>query len=150
MKNVAGTNESLTRRIGLLGEIKTQCLLIEQGFDVCVPLGDNSPFDIVAIREHLAIKIQVKYSSIDTANFAKVKLSNTHYVSSKKKWTGHFYKIENVDIFAIVTERGIAFIENRGQHSVNIYFGTDSPRQKNTIVYQDCTLEKAIENAIKC
>lgn len=150
VSNITGENKSRTRIIGTISELKVQTYLMENGFDVCLPIADTLPFDILAIKENKFYKIQVKYGSVNN-DVATIKLSNTHYVSSKGKWQVHFYKKEDVDIFALVCgSKGIAFIPNEENiKDIYIYTGNDSlkgPKQKEI---KELTLEKAISKIDK-
>ncbi len=59
-----------TKDKGDLGVLKAQIDLFEQGFTICVPLTEHSPFDLVAYKEGEFRRVQVKYRSLD--RFGKV------------------------------------------------------------------------------
>lgn len=65
-----------TKDKGDLGVLKAQADLAEQGYIVLVPLSEHQAFDIVAYKEGVFKRIQVKYRALDrTAGAIQVKLS---------------------------------------------------------------------------
>ncbi|MFH1389812.1 MAG: group I intron-associated PD-(D/E)XK endonuclease [Candidatus Margulisiibacteriota bacterium] len=53
----------ITKDKGNLAEIKVAAFLIEKGFKVLVPWGENNRYDLVAEKENKFLRIQVKYVS---------------------------------------------------------------------------------------
>ncbi|MBI5700400.1 hypothetical protein HZC34_00930 [Candidatus Saganbacteria bacterium] len=51
----------LTKEKGNLAEIKVAAFLIQKGFNVLIPWGENQRYDLVAEKNGLFVKIQVKY-----------------------------------------------------------------------------------------
>lgn len=49
---------------GDLGVTKVMSELIEKGFDICLPITDNLPFDLIAHKDNNFIKVQVKYRKL--------------------------------------------------------------------------------------
>jgi hypothetical protein len=54
-----------TRQKGDLGVLKAQLDLFEQGFMILNPVTEHAPFDLVAYKDRVFIRIQVKYKSVD-------------------------------------------------------------------------------------
>ena len=53
-----------TKTKGDLGVLKAQIDLFEQGFTICVPQTEHSPFDLVAYKSGEFRRVQVKYRAI--------------------------------------------------------------------------------------
>jgi hypothetical protein len=64
-----------TKDKGDLGVLKAQIDLFEQGFTVCLPLTEHSPFDLVAYKEGEFRRVQVKYRAMDRFGKLDVKFS---------------------------------------------------------------------------
>lgn len=58
---VLSMNDHHTKQKGDLGVLKAQCDLHEQGFIILVPLSEHCPFDIVALKDGIFKRVQVKY-----------------------------------------------------------------------------------------
>jgi hypothetical protein len=54
-----------TKEKGDLGVLKAQLDLFEQGFMILNPVTEHAPFDLVAYKDGLFIRLQVKYKSVD-------------------------------------------------------------------------------------
>jgi hypothetical protein len=54
-----------TKEKGDLGVLKAQLDLFEQGFVILNPVTEHAPFDLVAYKDGLFKRIQVKYKSVD-------------------------------------------------------------------------------------
>ena len=64
-----------TKNKGDLGVLKAQVDLFEQGFTVCVPLTEHSPFDLVAYKGGEFRRVQVKYRALNKNGVLEVKFS---------------------------------------------------------------------------
>ncbi len=53
-----------TKSKGDLGVLKAQVDLFEQGFTICVPQTEHSPFDLVAYKDGGFRRVQVKYRAL--------------------------------------------------------------------------------------
>jgi hypothetical protein len=65
-----------TKEKGDLGVLKAQIDLFEQGFTLFVPLTEHSPFDLVAYRDGVFRRVQVKYRAVDRHGKIEVKFSS--------------------------------------------------------------------------
>ena len=54
-----------TKEKGDLGVLKAQLDMFEQGFLILNPATEHAPFDLVAYKEHVFRRVQVKYKSVD-------------------------------------------------------------------------------------
>jgi hypothetical protein len=54
-----------TKQKGDLGVLKAQLDLYEQGFTLLNPVTEHAPFDLVAYKDGVFKRIQVKYKSVD-------------------------------------------------------------------------------------
>ena len=88
-----------TKDKGDLGVLKAQIDLFEQGFTILVPLTEHSPFDLVAYRDSVFRRVQVKYRSLDKFGKVYVKFS-TSWADKNGTHTAMIDKSE-VDIYCI-------------------------------------------------
>jgi len=54
-----------TKEKGDLGVLKAQVSLYEQGYLILQPVTEHAPFDLVAYKDRLFKRVQVKYKSLD-------------------------------------------------------------------------------------
>ena len=71
---MTGKNPS---QLGLETELKCQHFLIEQGFDILIPLGNYLKYDLVIVKDNKFYKIQVKHAHQKEGD------NNSFYVSTK-------------------------------------------------------------------
>ena len=88
-----------TKRKGDLGVLKAQVDLFEQGFTICMPQTEHSPFDLVAYRKGEFRRVQVKYRKIDKNGKIDVKFS-TCWTDKAGTHTVPIDKAE-IDIFCV-------------------------------------------------
>ena len=50
-------------QIGIITELKCQIWLIEQGYNICIPIGNYQKYDIVIEKNNKFYKIQCKHAS---------------------------------------------------------------------------------------
>lgn len=55
-----------TKTKGDLGVLKAQVDLAENGYLVCLPLTEHAPFDLIAYRDGVFKRVQVKYKSVSS------------------------------------------------------------------------------------
>jgi hypothetical protein len=74
--------------------------LTQQGFRIALPMGENLPFDLIAIRpDFQLLRIQVKYRSLDPNGTVSIKLASTWKNSEITRIVQ--YDLNVVDYFAI-------------------------------------------------
>lgn len=90
--------------IGQITELKCQLFLIEQGFNVLIPMGNHQKYDLVIERNGKFTRIQVKHaSSQDNGNSFLVKTRYDVRDTSKSQRVRHqTYSLEDCDY--IMTE----------------------------------------------
>ena len=88
-----------TKTKGDLGILKAQVDLFEQGFTICVPQTEHSPFDLVAYRDGEFRRVQVKYRALDKSGALMVKFS-TCWTDRQGTHTSPIDKSE-IDLFCI-------------------------------------------------
>jgi len=88
-----------TKSKGDLGVLKAQVDLFEQGFTICLPQTEHSPFDLVAYKNGKFYRVQVKYRALEKNGALLVKFATcwadrhgTHTVPIDK---------EEVDFFCV-------------------------------------------------
>ena len=64
-----------TKAKGDLGVLKAQVDLFEQGFTICLPQTEHSPFDLAVYRDGEFQRVQVKYRKLDKYGTLQVKFS---------------------------------------------------------------------------
>ena len=64
-----------TKSKGDLGVLKAQVDLFEQGFTICVPQTEHSPFDLVAYKNGKFRRVQVKYRALAKNGALEIKFS---------------------------------------------------------------------------
>jgi hypothetical protein len=116
-----------TKNKGDLGVLKAQVDLFEQGFTVCVPLTEHSPFDLVAYKNGEFRRVQVKYRALNRNGALEVKFSTcwadrngTHTVPVDKN---------EVDLFCVYcpdTDR--CYYIEPGQFRSNVSLRVKTPK----------------------
>jgi len=88
-----------TKSKGDLGVLKAQVDLFEQGFTICVPQTEHSPFDLVAYKNGEFRRVQVKYRAVGKNGALDIKFSTCW---SDKHGT-HIVPIDKneVDLFCV-------------------------------------------------
>ena len=64
-----------TKVKGDLGVLKAQVDLFEQGFTICLPQTEHSPFDLVAYKDGEFRRVQVKYRALCKHGTLEIKFS---------------------------------------------------------------------------
>ena len=86
-----------------LGEIAVAFVLADltrKGYKIALPMGENNPFDLIAIRPNGSmLRIQVKYRSLSHNGSISVKLASIWKNSSLTRVVN--YDLNMVDYFAI-------------------------------------------------
>ena len=88
-----------TKTKGDLGVLKAQVDLFEQGFTICVPQTEHSPFDLAVYRNGEFLRIQVKYRTVDRHGKIDVKFS-TSWTDKRGTHTVPIDK-EEVDLYCV-------------------------------------------------
>ena len=88
-----------TKEKGDLGVLKAQLDLFEQGYTVLVPLTEHAPFDLVAYRNGVFRRVQVKYRAMRSNGSLTVKFS-TSWADRRGVHTAKVDKDE-VDVYCV-------------------------------------------------
>ena len=88
-----------TKSKGDLGVLKAQLDLFEQGFTICLPRTEHSPFDLVAYRDGEFRRVQVKYRSLGKTGALQVKFT-TCWTDKRGTHTTAVDK-EEVDLYCV-------------------------------------------------
>lgn len=139
---------SLSKRIGNLGEIKVISKFVEYDIPVYIPFGDCEKADLIAEFNGKLQKIQVK-TSVEAKNGAM----NFHLVSStvhRKNGIKHIYNKNEIDYFACYNiERDKVFlipVENAPSTQITIRYEQPKNNQTKNIMMES---EFLIENILK-
>jgi hypothetical protein len=97
----------LTRKAkGDLAELKIACDLIQRGYQIAIPYGEDSDFDLVLIRDGMLERVQVKYcTSSDGVIPVRCR---SHSLTNGKIRRTKYYTAEIIDWLAIfdgITDR---------------------------------------------
>ena len=85
---------------GSIAEASVIANLVKQGHGVALPIGENLPFDLIAIRRDLSlVRIQVKYRSQTKDGNLMIKLASTWKNSNVTRVVN--YDLNAIDYFAI-------------------------------------------------
>lgn len=128
-------------QIGLSTELKCQSFLIEQGWNVLVPLGNYQKYDIVIERDNKFYRIQIKHAMEQETGF----LVRTKYeVRDNGKTKKQAYQEGDIDYF---------MTEFKGKYYLFPIFGTTEtrfwtvpPRLSNCKVAQDFLAEGVLKS----
>ena len=88
-----------TKEKGDLGVLKAQVDLCEQGFTILNPMTEHAPFDLVAYKDGVFRRIQIKYRTLDQAGKLDIKFS-TCWADRHGTHTAPVDKNE-VDVFCV-------------------------------------------------
>ena len=89
-----------TKDKGAIAEACVIADLTKQGHKVALPLGENLPFDLIAIRPNYSlVRLQVKYRSASSRGAVDIKLASTWRNSSITRVID--YDLTSLDCFAI-------------------------------------------------
>ena len=123
-----------TKDSGDLGVLKAQSDLCQQGYMVCLPLSETSPFDLVVYKNGMFKRIQVKFRSLNSRGTLDVKFdsiwSDTHGVHRKR------IDKREIDLFCIYcpdTDECYYFDPLKFRRSVTLRVRTSANSQKKGI-----------------
>jgi PD-(D/E)XK endonuclease len=69
---------------GDLAELKVATDLVERGYRVAIPFGEDNDFDVILIREERLERVQVKYTE-SSGNFVDVRCTSLSLTNGKVK-----------------------------------------------------------------
>lgn len=131
-----------TKELGILGETKVLSKLIEMGYIVSIPYGDNAPYDFLIQKPNNPIlKVQVKTSTQTTEGKTTFELSRRRRNAQGQQ--NLTYEQEDIDYFILynVSQDKIYAIpkDKSASHSINIRFV--KPKNNN---YNNVTMEEDV------
>lgn len=139
---------SLSKRIGNLGEIKVISKFVEYDIPVYIPFGDCEKADLIAEFNEKLQKIQVK-TSVKTKN-GTMMFDLVSSTSHRKNGVRHKYTKDEIDYFACYNiERDKVFlipIEEAPSTAITIRFEEPKNNQIKNVIMEDKYL---IENVLK-
>ena len=74
---------------GDLAELKVAADLVERGFRIAIPFGEDNDFDLILIREGRLERLQVKYTK-SNGRFVLVRTRSHSLTNGKVKRTKHY------------------------------------------------------------
>ena len=85
---------------GDIAEASVIADLVKRGYKVALPMGENLPFDLIAIRPDFSlVRVQVKYRKMNTKGTVDIKLASIWKNSSVTRVVD--YDLKALDYFAI-------------------------------------------------
>ena len=123
-----------TKDKGDLGVLKAQVSLYEKGYKIYVPLSEHSPFDLVAYKDGVFKRIQVKYREFEN-NVCSIKNSTSW--ADKNGSHKREYNLSDIDVFCVYVKKldlcfyfSSSIFDNNLKH---VSFRSDTPKnnQKN-------------------
>lgn len=129
---------------GITTELMVARKLIELGYIVSVPYGNNSRYDLIVDTDTDCYRVQVKHASLNDNGSYTVRTSNS--VSTTTKNTCKFYTKQDVDfIITIIQDQLVVIPVELIENSVSKIFRTELPAHgtKSTCnLIQDYTVER--------
>lgn len=109
-----------TKQLGLLGELKAQYDFIKYGFEVCVPQGDYTPYDLLVKKDDRFFTIQVKTRQAESKeDIISFGICSRHYTNNHASYSQNdcdwFY------LFDIATEQSF-LLKNEDHLLTNVTF----------------------------
>lgn len=84
---------------GILGEAKAASFFVENGFDVFVPIGGKTPFDLAVHRDGVLFRVEVKYSEIKTPTGWRVRIKRSRH--NKNENIEYHFDQNSCDLLAV-------------------------------------------------
>lgn len=129
---------------GITTELIVAQKLIELGYIVSVPYGNNSRYDLIVDTDTDCYRVQVKHASLNDNGSYTVKTSNS--VATTTKNMCKFYTKKDVDfIITIIQDQLVVIPVELVENSVSKVFRTELPKYgtKSTCnLIQDYTVER--------
>ena len=134
-----------TKQKGDLGVLKAQTDLCQNGYLICIPLTEHAPFDLIAYKDGIFLRIQVKYIS---ENNWKLSLPFKNNWSDKNKLHYLYYVKDEIDLFCIYcpqTDKCYYINPKLFNKSVSIRIKkTRNNQSKNINFAEDFTIQNAL------
>jgi len=124
---------ALTKKKGAIAETKVLAYLIERGFNVSIPWGEDVRYDLVSEKEGVFKRIQVKYVTPQKGRLAL-------FLRSANNWNTIKYTLENVDIIAVYDPKNdnIYFIPIKifpKNNTLNLRIANPKNNQEKNIIW---------------
>ena len=121
-----------TKDKGDLGVLKAQVYLFEQGYMILLPQTEHAPFDIVAYKNGVFKRVQVKYKSVDRRGSITV-----HFRSSWSDKNGiHSKKVNKseIDLYCIYCpEIDSCYYLNPKEFDKSVTLRVEAPRNSQKL-----------------
>jgi len=132
-----------TKEKGDLGVLRAQVEIAEQGWMVLLPLTEHSPFDLVAYKNGVFKRIQVKYR---TARNNTVEVTFTSSWSDKHGSHRRFVDKNDFDLYCIYcpdTNKCYFVDPNKYREGVSLRLGDTKNNQKKGVHFASdfCTIK---------
>ena len=131
---------------GITTELIVAQKLIEKGFIVSIPYGNNSRYDMIVDTDNDCYRVQVKHASLNENGSYTINTSNT--VSTTTKNVRKYYSKQDIDFIITVIEDQLVVIPvELVEHSASKIFRTVLPKhgaKSNCNLIEDYTVERYI------
>lgn len=135
-------NETQIR--GITTELIVAQKLIEHGYIVSIPYGNNSRYDLIVDTGKKCYRVQVKHASLNENGSYTVNTSNTAITSRGN--VRKYYTKEDIDLLITVIQNQLVIIPvEMIEHSQSKVFRVELPKygtKSNCNLIQDYTVER--------
>lgn len=115
-----------TKTLGTIGEMKAIAKLLELGYEVFLPINENSSIDLIIRKDELILKVQVKSCTSIIKNTMRFSLEKNR--SNTKENLSLIYTEDDIDLFILYCH------ENEYIGSVSII---DAPSKQINVKLED-------------
>ena len=120
-----------TKEKGDLGVLKAQVSLYEQGYLILQPVTEHAPFDLVAYKDGIFKRIQVKYKSLDKTGALTV-----HFRSCWADKNGtHMQAVnkEDIDLYCVYCpETDECYYLNPNEYDKSVTLRVEAPKNNQS------------------
>lgn len=121
-----------TKSKGDLGVLKAQAVLCVKGFLVCLPLSEHAPFDLVAYKNGVFKRIQVKARTIKRG---KLDVRFEHSYSDRNGVHTKKIDMNSLDVYCVYcldNDTGYYFSSKEFLSSTHISLRVDTPKNNQS------------------
>lgn len=84
--------------------------LVKDGWFVSLPIQEHAPYDLIATKENIVRRVQVKYRSWNRMNALEAPVFNTWGNATRGNVNGKIYDKNSIDVFVITNAEVIAYL----------------------------------------
>ena len=121
-----------TKDKGSLAEAFVIADLVQKGYKIALPIGENVPFDLIAIcPDYRLVKIQIKYRKLARNGTVSVKLASIWKNSNVTRVVD--YDLDVIDYFAVYCPEAnaVAYVPSRELKRCKVFARRLEPSRNN-------------------